>query len=94
MPAVKEVVVLRDTTVALPIISPAAYDVAFTGLLLSEAEVLANTRYSSAVVAVKEPAIEAGVTVPKTRFVGCAAGAVQGGNPAIVVACPVSTVPV
>ena len=69
-------------------ILPAVYVTVLTGFALRLADVLRNTRYPSAVVAVNEPAMELTVVVPKIKLAGCVTGDVQFGRPAIVVVFP------
>ena len=88
--AVNDVVLFRFTTEALPITSPTLYVTPFAGLADKEVDVLFKTRYSSATAVVNEAVTALMPTLVNVRLVGCAAGVVHGGKPALVVALPVS----
>ncbi len=90
--AVKVVALFLCTTVPLPNASPVLYNIPFAGSAPSEADNDLTTKYWSAVVAVKEPAMLVVVEVLKVRLEGWVVGATHGGKPAIVVAFPLSTV--
>jgi hypothetical protein len=79
----KLVLLLLETTVALPNEAPAEYAVSFAGCCVRVEEVLLSTRYLSALVvpllaAVKEPEIDEVVDV-KFKAVGWLLGEVQDG---------------
>ena len=89
-PAVNAVALFLCTTVPLPRISPGLYIIVLTGLLLKTAMGALTTRYSSADVGVKEPAMLLTLVAVNVSPVAWFAGVVQGGKPAIVVELSVS----